>query len=321
MRRDLIDFSRRPKWPTVIKKAICVNADQTHLPISQVAADMIGRRLARVRKYMPLAADHWRDNLERVHQLRVATRRATAALRTFEGLMPSRRTAKLKKLLRTLRRAAGEARDLDVLSARLRDESDKSGRQVLRDVLQRLGREREQSQSRIKKAVAKLRRKRFKRKCNALVERVRWRLPTAEPTYEEAAGAMLRGPVDDFFKAAAADLSTTCELHALRIAGKRLRYAMELLAGALDEGCRDDLYVQIRALQERLGRLNDRAVAVNRLRELSKIAEQPAAQRELQVLADKESAALVRERLAFLDDWTRQQRQELQESLGQFTGT
>ncbi len=301
------------------KKAKWVKSNQKHLPISQVAAEVIRRRLARVRKMMPLAADDWRGNPEHVHQLRVATRRASAALRTFESLIPSRRAAKLKKLLRKPRRAAGEARDLDVLLARLRDESEMHGRRVLDDVLRRLSRKREQSQSRIKKAVARLRHERFKQKCSALVERVRWRLPTAEPTYEVAARTLLRGPVDNFFTAAEADLSTTGNLHALRIAGKRLRYTMELLATALDDLVRDDLYVQIRALQERLGRLNDHAVAVSRFRQLSKTVEQRVSQYELEVLADDESAAPVRERSAFLDDWNCRQWQALQEQLRQFT--
>ena len=55
-----------------------------------------------------------------MHQLRVATRRAAATVRIFDALLPQRRMRRLNKCLRKIRRAAGTARDLDVLADRLR---------------------------------------------------------------------------------------------------------------------------------------------------------------------------------------------------------
>src|SRR5262249_9204837 len=56
---------------------------------------------------------------EHVHQLRVGTRRARAALDIFALCLPPKAHKNAKKLLRGLRRAAGEARDWDVFRAGL----------------------------------------------------------------------------------------------------------------------------------------------------------------------------------------------------------
>src|SRR5690606_27123407 len=50
-------------------------------------------------------------------------------------------------------------------------------------------------------------------------------------------------------------------LHELRVAGKHLRYALELLEGALPSRLRASLLAQLEKLQEVLGDLNDMATA------------------------------------------------------------
>src|SRR5262249_22855308 len=58
-------------------------------------------------------------DIEHVHRLRVATRRAGAALRIFESCLPDKTFRRVRKQLRAMRRAAGEARDWDVFIADL----------------------------------------------------------------------------------------------------------------------------------------------------------------------------------------------------------
>jgi CHAD domain-containing protein len=65
-----------------------------------------------------LAAKKSADDIEYVHQLRVATRRASAAVQIFAELLPKRKSRLINRRLRELRQAAGEARDLDVLGER-----------------------------------------------------------------------------------------------------------------------------------------------------------------------------------------------------------
>ena len=91
-----------------------------------VAVRTLESRLGAVLYYLPLAAKRADEDAEYVHQLRVWTRRATAALRPYEDLLPRRRCSWLKKQLKRVRRAANNARDCDALVERLSKEQ--SGR-------------------------------------------------------------------------------------------------------------------------------------------------------------------------------------------------
>ena len=53
-------------------------------PVSRVARRELARRMKRVGKYLQLAATGPEKDIEHVHQLRVATRRAMAAMDGFE---------------------------------------------------------------------------------------------------------------------------------------------------------------------------------------------------------------------------------------------
>ena len=54
------------------------------------------------------------DDIERVHDMRVATRRLRAALEIFDPCFPRKRRRKALKRVKTLADALGERRDLDV---------------------------------------------------------------------------------------------------------------------------------------------------------------------------------------------------------------
>src|SRR5206468_932768 len=58
---------------------------------------------------------------EHVHQLRVGTRRATAALDIFADCLPAKVYKTARKQLRRIRRAAGAARDWDVFRMTVQD--------------------------------------------------------------------------------------------------------------------------------------------------------------------------------------------------------
>ena len=67
-----------------------------------------------------------------------------------------------------------------------------------------------------------------------------------------------------FFEASEADFGDYALLHAFRIEGKHLRYAMEIFAAAFEPSFRDQLYPLIADLQDRLGKINDHATASER---------------------------------------------------------
>src|SRR5204862_202186 len=75
------------------------------------------------------------EDFETVHGLRVAARRAAAAVDLYADWMPHRQAARWKARLKRIRRVAGAARDADVLVRRLDDYGQVDGiREVVDDL-------------------------------------------------------------------------------------------------------------------------------------------------------------------------------------------
>lgn len=216
---------------------------------------------------------------EYVHQMRVAIRRARAAMRLCQGAFAEKELAPHRKGLKRLGRALGAVRDLDVALANLRTftrtqpESHHSGLKLLRKALK----------SRRRHAQAKLFAylnskphrhfiEKFAAFCatpgkvqdepqasNAAVipAQIRHTLPiiivaaySAVRAYEVAITEQENPPLEAF--------------HNLRIQTKYLRYLIEFTQHLLgEEGA--TLAAQLRALQEHLGDLNDAHVEQERL--------------------------------------------------------
>ena len=86
-------------------------------PLGEAAAFVLGRRLGDVARLLSRAAKRRPGTSQAtkdVHGLRVATRRAAAALDVFGETLTEKDAVRASKRLRAIRRAAGEARDLDV---------------------------------------------------------------------------------------------------------------------------------------------------------------------------------------------------------------
>jgi CHAD domain-containing protein len=88
---------------------------------SIAAREVLIARFQVVRHYLPLAVEKPFENPEYVHQLRVGTRRASAALRVFADCLPRKHLKSARRSLRGIRKAAGDARDWDVFLLGLAD--------------------------------------------------------------------------------------------------------------------------------------------------------------------------------------------------------
>jgi CHAD domain-containing protein len=238
----------------------------------EMAADEAGRltltaRLAVVREYLPRAIAHPKDP-ENVHQLRVGTRRADAALRLFECCLPETVFATGRKRLRKLRRAAGEARDWDVFALSL------PNRRRHCKTPQRPGLDHLLGYALDERAAAQRRLDRIGRKemqrIDALVSDTLAALNHTQPipTLLELARLTLQAERDELHRAAACKLNDYSRLHQVRIAGKRLRYAMEVFADCFAPPFRDRLYPRVEEMQEQLGDINDSHVALGRLSQI-----------------------------------------------------
>ena len=233
-------------------------------PVTRVARRALKSRLRWLWSRLPLAAEASDEDLEHVHQLRVASRRATAAMETFAPYLPPRRAAWFDRKLKRIRRAAGEARDLDVLALRLQKEFQGDTSAAAAAIVERVSAARNAAQPEILAVYHRLQSHEFRQRIHKLVRRVRLRETrgedscgdsccdsagrdsagrdsnacgadcpgNCEPSIFKAARSQMRHLVDGWFTAADADLSDTHRLHLFRIAGKRLRYAMEIFASA-----------------------------------------------------------------------------------------
>ena len=273
--------------------------------VSQVAKDILRQRLRRVFDSVRPAVDLWKDDPEHVHRLRVATRRASAATRAFARLLPQKRTKHLKKVLSKLRRAAGEARDLDVLQMRLNSQPPQLSPKVIRKAEKMIADRRAQAQAKLAKAPARLEDFGFSQRVAQLLERVHWRGEEAEPSFRDAFNEMLRRELDEFAAAIGGEFRSPDEIHQLRIHTKQLRYTLDLDL----EGSREiqPLHREIKRLQNRLGELNDHVVAGRIFLEWHGTTDSPKRRKVLKKLARDRWRMLRKKTKEFRQWWPKEQ--------------
>src|SRR5262249_45024417 len=146
-------MSRKSKW---------IAADSPEQPAVEVAAAALKNRLSAMWRCLPLAAEHANDDVEYVHQLRVSSRRAMIAVENFACFMPERKAEWFRKRIRKVRRAAGAARDLDVLAARLRARIGDQPSVAAQELLDCVAARRREAQPAIRKIYRRLREKGFR---------------------------------------------------------------------------------------------------------------------------------------------------------------
>jgi len=238
------------------------------MPLLTAARHVLFVRLQVVRDYLPRVVHHPDEDIEHVHQLRVGTRRADAALRIFRCCMSDKVYRLARDRLRLIRRSAGAVRDWDVFLEELRQRlhgasaEDHPGldfligygvgqRQLLLAQLVSAGQDQlDEFEEFITDLIASLREPEEKNGRTALQDLARPLLAELRQNLEQTA---------------AGNLSDYPLLHLVRIAGKRMRYAMEVFADCFPQSFRQELYPQVEAMQEILGRANDSHVACERL--------------------------------------------------------
>ena len=282
------------------------------VPVSVGARRVLSARLRSVWRQLPLAALDSHRDIEHIHQLRVATRRAMAALEIYEPLLPARRGAWMVKQLKRARRAAGDARDLDVLVKRLKETVSTRRDDAYQSLLERVRQLRREAQIPVVELQRKLLRGHFRRKANKLVRKTRWRDPLyAEPSFEDASRLSLAQALEPIWIASDAEPTDVAALHRLRIQLKRLRYSMEIFAGGFEPAFRRELYPVIESAQELLGAVNDHAAAAARFQTWRSQWNNAHLDGPLDELLAAERAALAEARSVYLAYWTSERRADL----------
>lgn len=287
------------------------------VPASTVAARTLRQRLDTVWNELRAACEDPHDP-DRVHDLRVATRRSLAALDVFEDLLPPRRRSWLARSLRRLRRAAGDARDLDVLAARLDGRPGpvcpprpptRSARERL---IAMLARQRVVSRQPIREFRERMLTSDWTARVESLLERLS--RDGQRTTFRSYARKRFPPLVDRFFDRADRRLRNADEIHRLRIEGKRLRYAVEIFASVISAAERDRCQQSLSQLQTTLGEFTDHASAAERFRRLARDREIGADRGMIATLRRREERLARRARKAFVKWWTPTRRRSLRRS-------
>lgn len=267
---------------------------------AEVVRAQLRIQLARILAHDPGARTG--DDPEDVHQMRVATRRLRAFLRSARGLVDDGWAEDVRASAKTVADALGAVRDLDVLLDRIRAdvaELAPTDRRDARPLLRALQRERAGERRRL---LATLRSDGY----FALLDTLEAGPPQHEPAKDDPTlPSLWRRELRKLEQAMKplGDDAPAEELHAARLKVKRARYAAELAGAALgDGGAR--FVRRAKALQDVLGEHQDATVAEERLRTLASAAPAGAAFVAGR-LVEREQARRRAAREAWPDAWKR----------------
>lgn len=204
-----------------------------------------GIKLALVTRFDELVG--WRDiavdwtDPEGVHSMRVASRRLRSALRDFMPYVRKRRLAPVLKRLKSLADALGEVRDHDVAILaleKIQKQAPKESSAALREFIEARNQLRDEARKELEAVLAGEQLAELQSTFAARVDEAvasserKNKQPPAKPelTFAEMSRAIILARLKDFEKLSNALFKPLDAeaLHDLRIAVKRLRYALEL---------------------------------------------------------------------------------------------
>lgn len=202
------------------------------------------------------------SDAEGIHKLRVAARRATAAVDAFAPCLPRPAFKLARRTLRDLRRAAGAARDWDVFFPAVSGWAASQPAEVwpFTDALLGWAAAKRDSAHAGLLALADVPFDAVAADTLAAVRR-----PRGGETAADIGHARIRALQTELDAACETEPVADAEYHQIRIVGKRLRYAVELFPGVLPDETAARLDTDMRALQDVLGRFNDGVVGAERL--------------------------------------------------------
>lgn len=207
-----------------------------------------------------------RKNIEDIHDLRVASRRIRTVLNIFGDHLPAKKTKSWIKGIKKITKSYGNVRDLDVQINTLQNIytsiTDPKIRKGLRRVCLRLKQTREKRQSQTKNLTNTI------LDSAIIVEMLAWAEAALEYNPSEDACPSqelfqlgyqeIQSRLDAllFFEVFLFDPERVEELHQMRIAAKRLRYALEVFSDLY--GGKTDFALDVaRETQEYLGKIHD----------------------------------------------------------------
>lgn len=271
--------------------------------MGDAVAAAIADALQRLVQHDPLAR---LGDAEGVHQVRVALRRLRSDLRTLGDAVDPAWRAQIEPRLRSVAEALGDARDLDVLAAALREEAS-GAEDELGPLFATLAGRRARASEALSTALMD---PAYPQLLDALIE------AAASPPIGPGAEASAAEAMPEAAMATWRDLKRRADAlgpkapdddyHRARIAAKRTRYAAELaarvLSGKRAEGAAR-FAQQVERIQEHLGTLQDAAVAERVIRGTLASRMTAAYAFEAGRLVERQRARARAARAAFAEEW------------------
>jgi CHAD domain-containing protein len=205
------------------------------------------------------------QDIEYIHRMRVASRRLRSALPLFSGYFPPKKVRFWQKEIRGITQALGNARDTDVqidlLNKILAEVDQERLRAGIRRLHLRLSQQRSKLQLKVVRSLEEM------TVSGMIVEMSDYLRPDpllsdesltfTSPLYRLARFSIQKC-LDEFLSYEKIVLfpDRVSELHAMRIAAKKLRYVMETFAPLYPEGLKPFL-IAVRKAQETLGNIHD----------------------------------------------------------------
>ena len=253
---------------------------------------------------------------ERVHRLRVSTRRSLASLALFRDLMPAKPRRWFRRRLREILRKAARVRDLDIVLDHL---AGKAATTVSHRNPSPTGRARLVALVASRRAVAEI----PVRSLHTVIGQRGWsahrarlvaglQAGSASPQeQDEVVRCRLRKHVKDFMRRTRCSSHDPRAIHRLRLAGKKLRYVVEALSRVVPHPTARRCVASLRCLQHVLGKSTDHATAVETIRGLARTPGLRTARRNWDCLRRAEQAEARQALRAFTDWWDRGRRHDL----------
>lgn len=232
------------------------------------------------------------EDIEELHDMRVATRRMRAAFEIFSPFYEPRAIKKNLKGLRATGRALGRVRDLDVFMEKAQmylETLPETDRQGLEPLLHAWADERDKDRQEMLTYLDSPGYAEFKQRFNRFLQTPGAGALPADPVTPDHVREVV--PVLIYTRLAAVRAYEPVlpnarieQLHALRIEFKKLRYALEFFREVLGSSAKDVIN-DIKKMQDHLGDLNDADVATAILRQVldgwdARQAERPLAERQ-----------------------------------------
>jgi CHAD domain-containing protein len=240
----------------------------------EAAVELLQSRVGTLREHLPAARS---QDVEGIHDMRVASRRLRAFLKEHRKLFDAKIGKRFGRRARTVTRALGPSRELDVTIGLLLEVAaafESPAREAAEHILMRLRVRRQESVLGIREGIRAVEAPAFDENlvalCVSLREPATCYLDTAKDGLKRAHKQLLSAY--DAWKESRAEE----DLHQVRICFKKLRYTCELYEPLYGSEMKDRLKA-LKGAQEALGDWNDVRVLRDYVQELSEGAPEEAA--------------------------------------------